>query len=321
MVVTQEKRHLVQPVPNSAHPCVLPPPARGKISAALQFVIPEIELEKTEKKNLAKLVPKCGAEIHDFTLTPFSNGGTEASGTFFTFAFYVKQSFNDNKNKKLVRSLSRRLVTCFLGLLSFYVGTKLTAVNIRYTTNDNRKKRYSKLMPVDSRDSMPKLSLRLPSEINKAIKPNDNVFSALFWLRRGLAERDVIKNFSALMISLQIMARRLDQKQPGRQSYPSRGAGTEPPVPDLTSLMRELVVSKLGASPGLFERLWKARHAAVAHGDRPPTPEAFIELNELKFEAAVLAFQSIRLGLGIPKDSPPSTGQAPALTDAFTYID
>lgn len=321
MVKTQDSQTLSLPTPDQRHPFTFPPAAKGKIQAAVRFTVPGFEPGENDQKNISRLARKCGAEIYDFTAVSFKSDSPRESGTLFTFAFYVNQRRDDDENKKLVRSVSRRLVTCFLGLLSFCVGIKLTAVNIRYITNSRRKKRYSKLMPVDSRDSMPKLSLRLSPEINKAIKPNDNVFSALFWLRRGLAERDVIKNFSALMISLQIMARRLDQKQPGRQSYPSRGASTEPPVPDLTSLMRELVVSKLGASPGLFERLWEARNAAVAHGNRAFTPEIFIELTELKFDAAVLAFRSIRLGFATPKDAPPSPDRSFSLTDALTYAD
>ena len=85
--------------------------------------------------------------------------------------------------------------------------------------------------------------------------------------------------------------------------------------------MRELLVSRLGTSTELFDRLWKTRNAIVAHGNRPLTPEVFLELAELKFNAANLAFQSIKLGLGIPLDSPPSPSQAFFVTDAFMYVD
>ena len=91
--------------------------------------------------------------------------------------------------------------------------------------------------------------------------------------------------------------------------------------PSITSLVRELIVSRLGASKKLFDKLWEMRNAVIAHGNLPVTPEIFLNLTELKMEAAKLAFQGIKLIIGIPFDSPQSPGQHFFKTDAFMYVD
>jgi hypothetical protein len=317
---SQDNTFLFHPTRGLGHPSVFPPIAKGKIPAAVQFIIPGFKLGKNDKKNIDQLAYKCGVEVYSINAELRQNSQTKELATLVTFAFYVNHASDDKENKQAIQSTSRLLIERFLGLLSFFLGIKLSAVNLQYTTTGKKKGSYSKILPVDSRASIPKITLQFPPDL-KTVTLNDDLFSALFWLRRGLAERDPIENFSALMVSLQIMARHLVKQQPITQLCPSCGAKLETQEPSITSLMRELVVLKLGADPKLFEKLWKARNAIVAHGNRPFTPEVFIELTELKFDAANLAFQSIKLGLGIPKDSPPSPNQAFFVTDAFMYVD
>jgi hypothetical protein len=300
---SQDNLYLFKPAQNLGEPKIFPPPAQGKIPASVQFIIPGLRLGKRDKENITQLAHKCGVEVYGIDTDLVQNNRTKEPATLVTFAFYVNPASNENENKQVIQSVSRILVERFLGLLSFFVGMKLSAVNMQYTTTGKEKGRYSKILPVYSRTSIPRITLQFPPDL-ESIAPNDDIFSALFWLRRGLAERDPVENFSALMVCLQIMARYL-----------------EPQEPSDTSRMHELIVSRLGASPELFERLWKARNAIVAHGNRPFTPEIFLELTELKFDAVRLAFQSIKLALGIPLDSPPSPNQAFFVTDAFMYVD
>jgi hypothetical protein len=286
----------------------------------VQFIIPGLKLGKHDKKNITQLAHKCGIDLWAVDTHLTENTRTKEPATLVTFAFYVNPASNEDENKQVIQSVSRLLVERFLGLLSFFLGTKLSAVNMQYTTTGKEEGHYSKILPVSARTSTPRITLKFPVDLEN-IAPNDDVFSALFWLRRGLAERDPVENFSALMVCLQIMARYLVEKQPVTHHCPSCGAELETQEPSITSRMRELVVSRLGAPPKLFKRLWKARNAIVAHGDQPFTPEVFLELTELKFDAANLAFQSIKLGLGMPLDLPPSPNQAFFVTDAFMYVD
>lgn len=63
------------------------------------------------------------------------------------------------------------------------------------------------------------------------------------------------------------------------------------------------------------------RHPGKQHGNLPVTPKVLLELTELKYEAAILAYQSIKLSFGMPLDSPPSPQQLFFMTDAFMYVD
>jgi hypothetical protein len=316
----QGSQYLFNHAQDLRNPSIFPPATRGKIPASVQFIIPGFKLGKSDKKNVTQLAHKCGIEVYGINTDLVQNDRTKELATLITFAFYVNPASNEEENKQVIQSVSRLLVERFLGLLSFFLGIKLSAAHMQYTTTGKKKGSYSKILPVSSRTSIPRITLQFPSDL-ESITSNDDIFSALFWLRRGLAERDPIENFSALMVCLQIMARHLVKKQPIVSKCPSCGAVLETKEPSITLLMRELVVSKLGATPKLFDRLWKARNAIVAHGNRPFTPKVFLELTELKFDAANLAFQSIKLGLGIPKDSPPSPNQAFFVTDAFMYVD
>lgn len=250
---------------------------------------------------------------------PSENTRTKEPATHVTLAFYISSTNSEVENHQLFQSVSRLLVERFLGLLSFFAGTKLSAVNIQFTT---RKKNgnYSKTLPVSAPTSTPPIIIEFPADLED-ITPTNDVFSALFWLRRGLSERDPLESFSALMVCLQIMARHIVRLSPVVHYCPSCGVELKTQEPSITSLTRELVVSKLGATKELFDRVWKARNAIVAHGNQPVTAEVFVELTELKFDAVILAFQSIKLSLGIPLDSPPLPDQALFVTDAFMYVD
>jgi len=82
-----------------------------------------------------------------------------------------------------------------------------------------------------------------------------------------------------------------------------------------------LIISRLGAPEELFNSLWKARNAVIAHGNLPLTPEVALQLTELKIEAAKLAFQGIKLSFGIPLDAPQSPNKAFFRTDFLRYME
>jgi hypothetical protein len=317
---SQDNLYLSNIVQNLGHPIIFPPATQGKIPASVQFIIPGLKLGNRDKGYINQLAHKCGPDLWEIATQHTENRRTKKPATLVTFAFYVNLTGNEDENRQAIQYTARLLVERFLALLSFFVGTRFSAVHMQYTTIGKERGRYSKILPSSSGVPTRRGSIRFPDGL-EGIIPTDEVFSALFWLRRGLAERDPIENFSALMVCLQIMARYLIEKQPVAHHCPSCGAELETQEPSITSLVRELVVSRLGAPPKLFKRLWKARNAIVAHGDRPFTPEVFLELTDLKFDAAILAFQSIKLGIGIPLDSPPSPSKDFFATDAFRYVD
>lgn len=316
---SQKSSQLLKFVQNLGHPTVFPPAAQGKIPASVQFLIPGFKIHKDDKKDLNQLANKCGIDLWKMDTQHVTNKRTKEPATLVTFAFYANLNGNEDENQTAIQTMSRLLVERFLGLLSFFSGIKLSAINMQYTTIGKDGK-YSKTFPSSARSYTSSVTINFPDSLEGINIPED-VFSALFWLRRGLAERDPVENFSALMVCLQIMARHIVVQKPTTQLCPSCGTKLESQGPSITSLMRELVVTRLGASPELFERLWKTRSAIIAHGNQPVTPEIFLELTLLKFDAAKLAFQSIKLSLGIPLDSPPSPDQALFITDAFMYVD
>lgn len=315
---SQDRKYLFKVAQFLGHPSIFPPPAEGKLQASVQFIIPGFKLANRDKKYTTQLAHKCGIDTWGIDAQQVENQRTKETATLVTFAFYVVPKSSEDENHQIVMSTSRLFVVHFLGLLSFFAGMKLSAINIQPTMWRNGG--YSAILPVIGRTNMPRVQMEFPTGLESIIPSND-VLSALDWLRRGLAERDPIETFSALMVCLQIIARNIVEQKPEMHSCPKCGAELETRGPSLTSLVRELVVSKLGASPELFKRMWKMRNAVVAHGNEPVTAEVVLELTELKFDAATLAFQGIKLSLGMPLDSPPSPNPGFFATDAYMYQD
>jgi len=315
---SQGDSYFFKPVQFLGEPKVFPPPAEGKLPLSVQFIIPELKLGNRHKKFITQLARKCSTELWGVDTQRVQNRRTKKDATLVTFAFYLPFGTTEEEYPNDILFASYLLVLRFVGLLSFYVGLKLSVVHIQPTIRKNG--HYSQILPAAKRGDTPPIKVELPGDI-ESITPSDNVFSALFWLRRGLSERDPIETFSALMVCLQIMARRIVIAQPVPHYCPSCGTQLEVAEPSITWIMRELIVTRLGASSDLFNRLWKLRSAVVAHGNLPVTPEVLRELTELKYEAAILAYQSIKLSLGMPLDSPPSPQQLFFVTDAFMYVD
>lgn len=319
MVNPKENSYLFKPVQFMGQPAVIPPLSKGKIATAVQFIVPGLRLKDSDKKKIFRIAQLCERELYSVDAKRIENNETKEQATLFTFAFYINNNIIGKEKNDIIYSLSRLLVERFLCIFSFISGIKLCAVNIQPTiVNENGS--YSQILHMANRTEVPKITIDIPDEID-AMNISSEVFSALFWLRRGLAERDPIENFSSLMVCLQIIARYLSAKQPIAHYCPSCGIELETLDPSITAMMRELVVTKLNASPDLFEKLWKARNAITSHGNRPVTPEVFIELTELKFDAIELAFKSVKLSLGLPLNFPISPNQMYFVTDAFMYVD
>lgn len=300
-------------------PKIFPPTTKDKIPAVVKFIIPQIKFGSLANDQIISLARQCGIELFGVDTERATNERTKEPAMLVTFAFYVSATVKGDKTIDVITETSRLLIERFLGLLSFFAGAKLSAIHAQTITKKG--KELSTILSPIFRVSMPPITLTFPANIEN-VQPHENVLSALVWLRRGLAERDPVETFSALMVCLQIMARHLVvQKEPIQPKCPNCGGALEFQEPSITSLVRELVISKLGASPELFNRLWKARNAIVSHGNQPLTPKALLELTKLKFNAAILGFNSIKLGLKMPFDAPPFLNKEFFVTDLFMYVD
>jgi hypothetical protein len=299
-------------------PKIFPTSARGKTPASVKFIIPGFKVGESDKKRIALLANKCGIDLFGVDLEHATNKRTNQPATLVTFAFYVPAIASEDEQMSSVTETARLLIERFLRLLSFFAGTKLSAVHSQAILRKGTG--YTTILSPISRDSGPPFTMEFPVNL-ETVEPNENVLSSLVWLRRGLAERDPVETFSALMVCLQIMARHLIKHRPISHKCQSCGAVLEIQEPSITSLVRELVVSKLGASPELFDRFWRARNAIIAHGNQPLTPKALLELTELKPHVVILAFKSIKLSLNMSIDAPPFPNEHIFVTDAFMYVD
>lgn len=300
--------NLAQPL---GAPAVFPPQVKGKLPIAVKFIIPGFTLGKKDKESIDLIARKCVTDFWAIDSSKVENSATKEKATLFTMAFY-----GNPEEQPFLQSLF--LVERFLSLLSFFAGLKLSAIYIQPTIMHDGN--YQLTLPATQRASVPKSKMEFPNSL-KGITPNDETFSAISWLRRGLAERDSVDTFSAFMVCIQIIARQMANKEFSEITCPACGAKLGNTQQSITSQVRELVVSKLGASKELFEHIWKLRNSVIAHGNLPVTPNVILELTDLKFDAANLAYKAIKFSLGMSLDSPPLPDQSFFVTDAFMYID
>jgi hypothetical protein len=304
-----------KPEYNLGHPRIFPPEVSGKLSVAVKFVIPFLNLDSEDEEHVRKLAGNCGYELDNIDIEKFKSRDTNNIHTIVTFSFYLPRTINDSQ---VIYYKSRDFVERFISLLSFSYGLKLRVKNIQPTLKE--KVNFKRILQL-----VRKLPNKVKIEVAKNIDditPSDKVFSALFWLRRALSiDREPIETYSNLMVCLQIMARNLTNLPNTTQYCPSCKAKIREDGPTITQRMRELIVSKLGEPAELGERLWQTRNAIVAHGDKPVESEVFIELAKLTPHAIRLAFNSIKLGLGIDLDKEPYPDKSLFVTDAFLNVD
>lgn len=319
-VNTEGNLYLFKPVKPLGTPTVFAPQVEGKLSISVQFIIPGFTLAKEDKESIDLIARKCVTGFCATDSRQVETSTTKQKATLFTIAFYGNLLSNtaEYTDEDQVFFQSLFLVERFVSLLSFFAGSKLSAVQIQPTTIHNG--HYRLILHPTRRTSIPKSIINFPNNL-KDITPNDQTFSAISWLRRGLAERDPVDTFSAFMVCIQIIAMQMVSKQYSEITCPECGAKLGNTQQSITSQVKELLVSRLDASDELFKRIWKARNAVIAHGNIPLTPHVILELTELKFEAANLAYKAVKYSLGMPPDSPPSPNPAFFVTDAFMYID
>jgi len=311
---------MFRPRPHLGRPLVFAPAKQGCVSASVQFLIPGLALAKSDEAAVIALSTRLGVEqVCDCAMERHvaQPGGQPA--TLVAIAFRVPESGGDDQRDSAINNTAVLIVERFMGALSFQAGMRLTALYSQ-TTRVAADGTASTRLDMAARAEGSKRSIRLSADPFNGQTPSESIFTALFWLRRGLAERDPLDTYAALMVSLQAIAREVVGPQQVEKHCPKCSAvlSSEGSV---SSMVRQLVVGSLGASPEVFSRLWKARNAVVAHGNTMVTADTFLELTELKFEAATLCYRGINLAMGIMGDDGPQPDQMFFATSALMYVD
>lgn len=292
---------------------VRPSEIPGKLGAVIQFVVPTLRVSADDVPALESMALACGAEVEGsaFSRPPKELG--EQPGTLVSIAFHYDlplptEDAHGDKAERIGRLLAER----FLSFISFAAGERFLGIHQQVT-------RFTSNGPVSANLHFVSKRTDKPRGIDFAVavgsrRPSEEVFKALFWLRRGIADRDHLDEFAALMVSLQILATILVPAE----STINRCPHCQAPLGTLSrSSVRALVVSVLGGSRARFNRLWKLRNAIVAHGNKPVTADVLHDVVEMKLDAIRLAFKAMRLALGLPPDGPPQPSPIIMITDTF----
>jgi hypothetical protein len=307
---------LTRPRPFLGPPRVLAPRKEGHVSATVQFIVPGLVASAEDRQRALALFEHLEVPVHAAAIERASNEGTGQPGIFVSATFYVPDNAPEDADRA-IDTASALLVERFLGLLSFLAGVRCVAINAQ-TTRTGEGATFSTTLEPSSRSGQSPARLHWPETPFVGATPSPHVFNALLWLRRGLAARDPLLTYVALMNGLLSAARDVvgRKPEPGRCS---RCGGPQAQEVSETDWMRELVVEQLGASPELFERVWQARRAALGEDDRAVTAEVLRRLTELKYDAATLCYRAIKRALGTPLDAPPQLD--PALFVTSTLMD
>jgi hypothetical protein len=307
---------LSKPRPFLGPPRVLAPRKEGHVSATVQFIVPGLVVSAAERERLVGLFDRLDVAVEAAAIERAANEATGQSGILVSATFYVLAKSADEA-EAVIDTASALLVERFLGVLSFLAGVRCVAINAQ-TTRTGEGASYSTTLEPSSRAGQAPATLKWDEGSLGHGTPPPQVFNAFLWLRRGLAARDPLATYGALMNSLEATAGLLVDAGATRGACPQCGrAGAREAVD--TDILRELVVGRIGASPELFDRIWDARGAALARGGASVTADTLRRLTELKFEAATLCYKGIKLALGLPLDGPPQLD--PALFITSTLMD
>lgn len=308
---------LSKPRPFLGPPRVLAPRKEGHVSATVQFIVPGLALATGERERLVKLFDRLDAGVQAAAIERVANEGTGQTGILASATFYVPAKRPDEA-EAAIDTASALVVERFLGVLSFLAGVRCVAINAQ-TTRTGEGATYSTTLEPSSRSGQAPATLRwAPGAFGDATPPA-HVFNAFLWLRRGLAARDPLATYGALMNSLEATARLLVDSGPAGKPCPHCGRGPARETID-TDGVHELVVERIGAPAELFDRIWEARSAALALDGAFVTADTLRRLTELKLDAATLCYKGIKLALGMPLDGPPQLDPGQFITSTLMDV-
>jgi len=318
--MSNENVYLFKPAQLIGDPFVTAPIKDGYLSANIQFIIPDLNVGKSDRHALSEISKYCGLDVFDTASTTKENKETGRRATVVSIAFYIPMPTEENRRQQEAENQGRMILERFMGILSFYAGVKCSAVHAQTNVLHSATSGSITLEPVQ-RAETPAVEFKLPEKPFNGRIPSENIFIALFWLRRGLAERDPIENFAALMVSLQCIARELVLLPKTIKKCPHCGRELESNDTSITASVRHLVVERLGTEKSLYQSIWKARNAIIAHGNVPIATDIFVKLTELKFEVAMLCYRGIKLAMGIEEEDKILPHHSFFITSAMMYLD
>jgi hypothetical protein len=315
----ETREFLFKPVPSLGIPNNIPVPSKGYLNATARFVIPGLQVGKSTKEKLKLLSQGLGVELIFFEIHDVKSE-QDKPGLMTTFCFSVSDAGGSSKNHAQVVGVSHLLIERMVGILSFCAGTKLQAIQRQYCIRPDERT-VSQILGPGSRSGEQKNKFVIPSSLMISKATSDEVFSALFWLRRGMGEVDPLVSFSALMLSLQISARAIIEVQTNEEICPKCGEVVAQTKEGDTALVKRLLTEKLGADPKTAKKLWEYRNAVIAHGGKQVTAEIVVALTEAKFEAGTFAYKALGLALNIEPSECPAPTHSFFVTDAFMNLD
>lgn len=299
-----------QPAQLLGQPSVIAPSMSGKISVSLQFIVPDLQIAGIDIDRYKKIILRCIDGIWDSDILNIENRDTKARSILVTIAFYIEYIQDKIELHDAIENQSRIIIERFLGIVSYCAGIKVRAINIITTRRDGSNLVATANMI--SKAQFPKVEFSLPQELFEGERLSDEIFTALFWLRRGLAESDPIDTFSALMVCLQILAR----------NWWELGKKEDEMLPTPTILFRDYLIKEIGVTPDQVKIAWKKRNAIVAHGNKINIDaNDFMGLTKLKVDAIMWAYKGINLMLGLDRRNAPRPSQNLFMTPALINVD
>jgi hypothetical protein len=301
-----------KPVQFLGMPTIRPSIIAGKKGAVIQFIIPELKIGDSEIAKFEKLAMICDDSVEEIQFKVVTNKQNNYPGTLVSISFHYVQPSEEEPPNNISERIGRLIAGRFISLLSFAVGERLLAIHQQVNEIEDNGSGSIILRPQTKISNEPH-KIEIPeSLIGKHI--NDNVFKVLFWLRRGLSESDHLNAYSALMVSLEILASILIPPETTIKKCPN--CGTE--VGKLTrSSVKKLIVQNLGYNNKQFDRLWHIRNEIIAHGNKTVTADVINDVVEFKFDAIDLVYKGLKLAIGIPVGGPPHPHPSVMATDIF----
>jgi hypothetical protein len=310
--MTQPQAVFFKPVQFLGAAPITPSKVHGKAGALVRFVIPGLTVGKKNTARFERLALNCSDAIEKARFDHVTRDQDKQPASLVTIAFHYVPAAHEEPHKDTSERIGRLIAERFVSLLSFAVGERLSAIHQQIIKVNEDGTLSVRLYPQSKRADQPR-KIEVPDLLLEK-KPSEDLFKALFWLRRGISERDHLNAYAALMVALEIIAGVLVAPETTTRRCPNCGAE----VSKLTrSSVKSLVIKTLGGSEELFQRLWGARNAIVAHGGQAVTADVLHDVVELKLDAIDLVFKSLRIAMGMPIDGLPRPSPMVMITDTF----
>jgi hypothetical protein len=298
-------------------PAVVAPLKLGKISVALQFIILGLTTPHENETDIINLIKKCMIDVVESNIKRIP--GIKPPSSLITLSFYIDYCEDQGIRQQIIDTKVRNFIERFLGLISYCAGYKASAKNIITTITWGTQNQV--VSGARDKAKEPKIKFSIPEGLINGELPED-LFAALFWLRRGLEEKDPIERFWAFTICLQILARKLILEVPERNKCPNCGEYLPINPYPISFQFKRLLISKLNTSGKVAKDIWSWRSKLVAHGGKINlSMEDYFELTDLNFKAAELAYQGINLALGLNSATAPRPSQNFFMTDVLMNLD